>query len=208
MAKSYIDPKTQEHRPMDEGKGLNGTARYASINAHEGRGQSRRDDLESLGYVLTFLSTGSLIWQGLKNPATKNEDISKMKRETPVEHFCSGFPAADALRQHIEYSRNLQYADKPDYEYLKRLYGEVLEKYQVDTEKENWDWNQNQQAQNVVMAGDRNAKVASGNGGASQAKSVPNGQESEAGAEQHVDPGNVQHIKKKEKGNACKCIIS
>jgi len=58
------------------------------------------------------------------------------------------------------------------------------------------------------MAGDRNAKVASGNGGASQAKSVPNGQESEAGAEQHVDPGNVQHIKKKEKGNACKCIIS
>jgi len=155
MAKSYIDPQTGQHRPLEEGKSLNGTARYASINAHEGRGQSRRDDLESLGYVLTFLSTGSLLWQGLhsKDPTARNEAIYKMKKETPVEQFCSGFPAAAALKIHIEYSRSLQYTERPNYDYLKQLYLDTLIRYEVDAVQGHWDWDEKQKSKNV-MAGD------------------------------------------------------
>lgn len=94
MAKKYRSHKTLEHITLKNNKKLTGTARYASINALKGYEQSRRDDLESIGYVLVYLLKGSLPWQGLK--VDKDEDrykkIYQKKLGTPPEELCAGLP--------------------------------------------------------------------------------------------------------------------
>jgi serine/threonine protein kinase len=134
LAKKYRDPKTHQHIPYRENKNLTGTARYASINTHLGIEQSRRDDLESLGYVLMYFNRGSLPWQGLKAHTKKQkyEKISDKKMSTPVETLCKGFPSEFAT--FLNYSRNLRFDDKPDYAYLRKLLRDLFirEGYKYD----------------------------------------------------------------------------
>ncbi|KAG2216926.1 hypothetical protein INT45_004122 [Circinella minor] len=134
LAKKYRDPRTHLHIPYRENKNLTGTARYASINTHLGVEQSRRDDLESLGYVLMYFCRGQLPWQGLK-AATKKQKydrIMEKKMTTPTELLCRGFPSEFAI--YLNYTRSLRFDDKPDYSYLRKLFRDlfVREGYQYD----------------------------------------------------------------------------
>lgn len=117
-----------------ENKNLTGTARYASVNTHLGVEQSRRDDLESLGYVLMYFLRGSLPWQGLKAGTKKQkyDKISEKKMLTPIEVLCKSYPSE--FTSYFHYCRSLRFEDKPDYSYLKRLFRDLFirEGYQFD----------------------------------------------------------------------------
>merc|ERR1711936_689092 len=121
LAKKFRDPRTHQHIPYREHKNLTGTARYTSINTHLGIEQSRRDDMEALGYILIYFLQGTLPWQGLraKTKAQKYEKISEKKLSTPVEELCKGAPAEFATYQN--YVRSLRFEEKPDYAYLRQL---------------------------------------------------------------------------------------
>ncbi|CAL5413594.1 unnamed protein product [Camellia sinensis] len=121
LAKKYRDLQTHKHIPYRENKNLTGTARYASVNTHLGVEQSRRDDLESLGYGLKA---------GTKKQ--KYDKISEKKMLTPIEVLCKSHPSE--FISYFHYCRSLRFDDKPDYSYLKKLFRDLFirEGYQFD----------------------------------------------------------------------------
>ncbi len=134
LAKKYRSSRTLKHYPMAQKKKLTGTARYASINALKGYEQSRRDDLEAVGYVLIYFLLGKLPWQGL--PVKTNEDryvkIMEKKRDTKPEDLCKNLP--HQFQEYVEYTRGMDYEEDPNYEMLKDLFKAVMEKncYKID----------------------------------------------------------------------------
>jgi casein kinase 1 len=122
LAKKYRDQHTHMHIPYVEGKSLTGTARYASVGALRGLEQSRRDDLESLGFVWLYLLRGSLPWMGLtgRDQKQKYERICEVKSRTTFEELCRGFP-----REFVNYFtvvRTLRFTEKPNYGELRQLF--------------------------------------------------------------------------------------
>merc|ERR1712194_778732 len=134
LAKKYRDPKTQQHIPYREGKNLTGTARYASLNTHLGIEQSRRDDLEAIGYVLMYFIRGGLPWQGQRG-ATKEEKYKKImekKIETPIELLGKGFP--QEFTAYLHYTKTLAFEDRPNYAFPAMVLKEIFirEKFEQD----------------------------------------------------------------------------
>lgn len=145
LTKRYRDRKTGFHIPYNEKKSLTGTARYASINTHKGIEQSRRDDLESLGYVLMYFNRGKLPWQGL--PAkTKKEKYAKIREKkitTPIELLCKDFPAEFVT--YLRYCRELRFVEDPDYDYLRSIFRKLFNK--MGYEWDNcYDWREKARA--------------------------------------------------------------
>lgn len=128
LAKKYQDPRTGRHIPYLEGKNLTGTARYASIHTHLGVEQSRRDDMESLGYVLMYFLRGSLPWQGLRATTKKQkyQRILESKQATHPDALCRGYPTE--MRDYFVHCSMLGFEDRPDYRYLKRLFRDLFER--------------------------------------------------------------------------------
>lgn len=91
-----------------------------------GREQSRRDDLESLGYVMVYFLKGSLPWQGLRATTKKQkyEKIKENKVMQPIETLCRGCPSEFVM--FFRYVRSLHYHDKPDYGGLRKRFRELF----------------------------------------------------------------------------------
>ena len=140
LAKKYRSSRTLIQYPLIKKKKLTGTARYASIHALEEMEQSRRDDLESVGYVLMYFLRGGLPWQGLKirSKEDRYKKILAKKKETTPEELCKGFP--DEFRQFVSYTRNLEYTQQPDYNMLKRMLFELVTKKMEDVFDFIYDW--------------------------------------------------------------------
>ena len=131
--------QTGKHNAYKEGRGLVGTARYASISTHLGIEQSRRDDLESIGYLFIYFLKGMLPWQSIKSQSKseKYKLIADCKMNTPIEELCKDLPKE--FTAYMSYVRNLTFTDQPDYKFLKKIFRQLFVEsgYRFDFD---YDW--------------------------------------------------------------------
>jgi serine/threonine protein kinase len=125
LSKRYFE---KAHVQAREKLSLTGTARYASINAHKGHEQSRRDDLEAVGHMLLYFLRGVLPWSGLdaKTKEDKYRKIRQKKEETPLGELCQGFP--DQFQDYLAYARHLDFTERPDYQTCRKKFREVRDR--------------------------------------------------------------------------------
>ncbi|KAH8054832.1 protein kinase [Aureococcus anophagefferens] len=143
LSKRYRHPHTMQHIPYREGRSLTGTPRYASVANHQGVETSRRDDLESIGYILVYFLLGKLPWQGLKVPpnvsgtaSQKHRLILDKKQLTPLPSS-AGLPVE--FQEFIQYCRELQFDAKPNMTYVRNLFRDLYRRHGFENPKQ-WDW--------------------------------------------------------------------
>ena len=128
LAKKYKSDRGN-HVKFSITKHITGTPRFCSVNAMRGVEQSRRDDLESLCYLIIYFFKGFLPWQGLKitSRVQRFETITKMKKNIKIENLCEDLP--QEIINFCKYTKKLGFTDNPRYEYMKNLFISVLNKF-------------------------------------------------------------------------------
>ncbi|EGN97475.1 hypothetical protein SERLA73DRAFT_92593 [Serpula lacrymans var. lacrymans S7.3] len=139
LAKKFRDPRTGSHVPykQDNQHGV-GTSLFAAINTHRGIECSRRDDLESLAYMLVYFIRGTLPWRRIKGSTVSETWDAIRDKKIEVESLLTvGLPIEfDVL---YKYARGLEFEDLPDYDGLRALFRGLAKKKGIDYDNV-YDW--------------------------------------------------------------------
>lgn len=139
LSKRYRNKHNFTHISYRDHKDIVGTVRYSSLNTHRGIEQSRRDDMECLGYTLVYLGRGGLPWQQPKGKTRlqKYAEVQRMKEVVGIEELCEGL--GKEFIEYVKYCRALKFEQRPDYSYLQRLFKSCFYR-QPDYSDFKYDW--------------------------------------------------------------------
>lgn len=142
-----FESRNGKHVPFSEGRPFAGTFNYASVNAHLGFQQSRRDDLESYCYILAYFLTGDLPWR--ISQATQNEAAIKKMKLSIKPHELYGNEVS--LNKIFTYVRSLEFDQKPDYLYIQGLLGEYKKNIRNPLHRISWNLKRNNSVKNKTQ---------------------------------------------------------
>jgi len=135
-AKRYTN-KTGQHikcKVYSELGLANCNSRHQSIGALQRMERSRRDDLESLGYMLIYFLRGSLPWDDVMDDPVALKDV---KMGTSVEELCDGCP--EEFSEYMKYVRSLEFEEKPDYDYIRNIFKKLVTRTGLEFDGK-FDW--------------------------------------------------------------------
>lgn len=125
-------PKSEQllhHIQFSKNSKFVGTAKYQSVNGHKGMTLSRRDDMESIGYMLVYFLKGSLPWDSIRSRRNNNnvklfhEQIKELKSKTTAEKLCSGLPIE--FTNYINSARSLRFDEEPPYSQYRKMFRDL-----------------------------------------------------------------------------------
>ena len=139
LCKKYRSDRTGNHIQFSITKKMYGTARYASTNSLRGVQISRRDDLESLSYMILYFLMKKLPWQGVKANSLQNryKKIYYMKKKLCEDELFKQLPAE--IQNFYKSIKKLKFEEKPNYILLKQYFRDLL-KLNNYNENENFSW--------------------------------------------------------------------
>ena len=140
LSKKYRSSNSGKHIRFGFTGKLTGTVRFASANALRGGEQSRRDDIESIGYMMVYFMKKKLPWQGVTG-ARKMErylKIYKLKKNTTPEVLCEGLPPE--MTEYMKYAKQLEFEQEPNYNYLRKLFNRMLKRVHNTNEQLVFSW--------------------------------------------------------------------
>ncbi|KAH7673109.1 casein kinase 1 epsilon [Aphelenchoides avenae] len=121
LARRYrfrTEGRSLKHIPFSKSKSFIGTAKYASLNSLRSAELSRRDDLESIAYVLIEMINGELPWKNILRPrgntpkSSMHRQMLRAKEQTDWTKVCPG------MADFVKYCRELPFEAEPDYDLL------------------------------------------------------------------------------------------
>jgi casein kinase I family protein HRR25 len=114
LARLFRNPATYLHTPHSTVDPFVGTIPFMSINGHQGRAQSRRDDLESLVYTIVYSARGDLPWMDISTRGDRRaQAVLQKKLSVSAQELCEGLPAP--FCKFVDYVHSLGFDEKPDY---------------------------------------------------------------------------------------------
>ena len=147
FSKKYRSSRTNKHIKFAINKVFKGSFNFSSINSMKGIETTRRDDLESIGYMLIYLIKGKLPWSHYLNKVIgeRFKMIYNIKRNMSNEVLCKGLP--NEMLEYMNYVKSLKFDEEPNYNELKKLFISILdnmnEKYDL-----NFSWSKKKVKQN------------------------------------------------------------
>ena len=139
LSKGFLD-KDGKHMPLIRLDEFNGNLQFSSINSHEFLENCRKDDLESLGYMLSFFYLGKLSWENIegkdivhkiKNFGDAKKYFIKKLNTNPYIPIC--------LKQYFENIMTIGFYDAPNYASLREIFIKFAENEGIHLTKE-WEW--------------------------------------------------------------------
>ena len=149
-AKKYRSSVSRKHIKFNLNQKVYGEISFISINAMRGGEQSRKDDLESIGYMLIYLLKGFLPWKEFENKNNKILKIYELKKKIPLSRLCKYTP--EEIKNYMEYCKNLSFEQDPNYKYLKGLFTQILIKMQkINDNIFFWNKNKKEEKKKIIF---------------------------------------------------------
>ena len=152
FAKKFRSSRTGKHIKYAKAKNFKGNLKFSSVNTMEGISPCRRDDLESLGYMLIYLYKKQLPWENLsfKSKEEISQKIYERKKLITMKELCKDMPKE--MTEFMNYIKSLKFEEEPKYFYLKELLNIMLNKMKQSNNLD-FSWIKKDRFKKIKMSG-------------------------------------------------------